>query len=46
MFYSGTATRFSKCSIDYLKNTIERGFAQCLFDEPKQVMDNEVAICF
>ena len=38
LFYSKAATRFSTCSINTLKNTVEKGYAQCLFDEPVKVM--------
>ena len=44
-FLSKAATRFSTCSINTLKNTVEKGYAQCLFDEPMKVM-TEVSICF
>ena len=37
---SKAATKFSSCSLNYLRETLNEGYAQCLFDEPKKVRAN------
>lgn len=37
--FSTVATRFSRCSVSDLRETLGKGYGKCLFDELKKVQD-------